>query len=90
MIRYRPMKTILAAGLLFSTAALAQTGNHPITGAADAPKTTTSATERKTTDAAGLGAPVPGTTDAAHAPVKAPLHHHRHHRPPKTTPGAPR
>ena len=88
MTRYCSMKTILAAALLFSTAALAQTGNRPTTGAGDAPKTTTSATERKTTDAAGLGAPVPGTTDAAHAPAKAPLHH-RHRRPPPAAPGAP-
>ena len=88
MTHYRSMKTILAAALLFSTAALAQTGNRPTTGAADAPKTTTSATEKKTTDAAGLGAPVPGTTDAAHAPAKAAAHHRRH-RPPATTPGAP-
>lgn len=82
------MKMILAAALLFSTAALAQTGNTPTTGAGDAPKTTTSATEKKTTDAAGLGAPVPGTTDAAQAPAKTPLHHRHRHRP-ATTPGAP-
>jgi hypothetical protein len=83
------MKTILAAALLFSTASLAQTGNRPVTGASDAPKTTTSATEQKTTDAAGLGAPVPGTTDAAHAPAKPPAHRHHHHHAPATTPAAP-
>ena len=82
-------RTTLAAALLFSTAALAQTGNHPMTGAADAPKTTTSATETKTTDAAGLGAPVPGTTDAAHAPAKPKPAPRRRHREPQTVPSAP-
>ena len=79
----------LAAALLLSTAALAQTGNHPVTGAGDAPKTTTSATEKKTTDAAGLGAPVPGSTDAAHAPAKTPVHRRHHHHAPKPVPSAP-
>jgi hypothetical protein len=79
----------LTAALLFSTAAFAQTGNHPITGAADAPKTTTSATETKTTDAAGLGAPVPGTTDAAHAPMKPKPAPRRRHHEPQTVPSAP-
>jgi hypothetical protein len=79
----------LAAALLFSTAALAQTGNHPMTGGGDAPKTTTSATETKTTDAAGLGAPVPGTTDAAHAPIKPKPAPRRHHRTQQIVPSAP-
>ncbi len=77
-------KTLAAA--LFFTAAAAPPANTPITGAADAPKTTTSATERKTTDAAGLGAPTPGSTDKPRMPAMAA---HRHHHGPRTVPGAP-
>jgi hypothetical protein len=78
----------LAAALLFTTTAFAAPpANTPVTGAADAPKTTTSATERTTTDAAGLGAPTPGSTDKAHMPAAT---GHRHHHRPKTVPGAPR
>jgi hypothetical protein len=81
-------KKTLAGALLCTTAAFAQQGPSVNTGAMDAPKTTTSATEAKTTDAAGLGAPVPGTTDGAHPPATAALHHrHRHHV--KTVPAAP-
>jgi hypothetical protein len=83
-------KKSLAATLLFTTAAFAQhPANTPVTGAADAPKTTTSATERKTTDAAGLGAPAPGSTDKAHVPAAAAMHHHHHHHHPRDVPGAP-
>ena len=83
-------KKTLATALLCTTAAFArQAGPSVSTGAMDAPKTTTSATEAKTTDAAGLGAPVPGTTDGAHAPAAAALHHRHRHRV-KTAPGAPR
>ena len=69
-----------AAVLLISSAALAQTGNHPVTGGADVSKTTTSATEKKTTDAAGLGAPVPGSVNVPRKPT-TPHHHHHHHHP---------
>jgi len=83
-------KTMLASALLCTTGAFAQqSGPSANTGAMDAPKTTTSATETKTTDAAGLGAPVPGTTDGAHFPGTRTMHHrHRHHV--KTVPAAPR
>jgi hypothetical protein len=79
------MRTLLlaAAALLPVGAALADppatAGHATVTGAVDSPKTTTSANERATTDAAGLGAPLPGTK-----PVPAPgtpPKRHRHHRP---------
>jgi hypothetical protein len=72
-------------------ALLLAAGNMPVTGAQDAPKTTTTATEAKTTDAAGLGAPVPGATPGGHVPPNAPVPHHKHHHPrARITPGAPR
>ena len=77
--------------IALTCALLLAAGNMPVTGAQDAPKTTTTATEAKTTDAAGLGAPVPGETPSGGVPSSAPIpHHKRHHPRAQITPGAPR
>lgn len=85
-MRYPLMgKIVLAAALLFATAAFAEpqaqdSSSKPVTGAIDAPKTTSSASERATTDAAGLGPSLPGAHPVP-VPGKPPPRKHRHHRP---------
>jgi hypothetical protein len=80
-------KLALAALLLAATSALADpppaatgtSGNSTaVTGAMDAPKITTSATERAATDAEGLSPPLPGPKPVP-KPGKPPR---RHRRPP--------